>query len=214
MRHESRANPSPAWRRNLKEEKMRRTTMFVVCTLALALFAGYASAATTTPPADTLKVDYFSNANTAGASDGTVRITNPGTSGGNLCAAVYVYDQYQELSECCSCLTTPNGLLTLSVDTDLTSNPLTGVTLNTGTIRIIPTKVPASGVCPLPTYLNPTASLRAWTTHIQNVNFAVTETASQDATFSAAEQTALQSECYAVALIGSKKGVCSCGTGD
>jgi hypothetical protein len=215
MRHESRANPSPAWRRNLKEEKMRRTTMLVVCTLALALFAGYASAATTTPPADTLKVDYFSNANNGGASDGTVRITNPGTSGGNLCAAIFVYDSSQELSECCSCLVTPNGLRTLSVDTDLTSNPLTGKTLNTGSIRIVPSKVPASGVCPVPTYVSPTASLRAWATHIQNgPGFAVTETASQDATFSAAEQTILQSECYAISLDGSGTGICSCGTGD
>jgi hypothetical protein len=188
--------------------------MLVVCTLALALFAGYASAATTTPPADTLKVDYFSNANTAGAPDGTLRITNPGTSGGNLCAAIFVYDVYQELSECCSCLTTPNGLLTLSVNTDLTSNPLTGVTLSTGSIRVVSSKVPSSGVCTLPTYVSPTPALRAWTTHIQNVNFAVTETASQDATFSSAEQTILQSECYAIALDGSKKGVCSCGTGD
>src|ERR1700691_3116204 len=127
---------------------MRRTTMFVVCTLALALCAGYAAAATTTPPADTLKVDYFSGANTSGDTDGTVRITNPGTSGGNLCAAIYVYDSFQELSECCSCKVTPNGLLTLSVNTDLTSNPLTGVTLATGSIRIVSTKVLPSGLCP------------------------------------------------------------------
>jgi hypothetical protein len=192
---------------------MRRTTMFVVCTLALALFAGYASAAVTTPPADTLKVDYFSGANSGGP-DGTVRITNPGTSGGNLCAAIYVYDSFQELSECCSCKVTPNGLLTLSVNTDLTSNPLTGVTLATGSIRIVPTKVLPSGLCPaLPGTLVPTPTVRAWATHIQTGG-AITETASQDATFSAAEQTLLQSDCYAVTLVGSGKGKCTCGTGD
>jgi hypothetical protein len=193
---------------------MRRTTMFVVCTLALALCAGYAAAATTPPPADTLKVDYFSGANTSGNPDGTVRITNPGTSGGNLCAAIYVYDSFQELSECCSCKVTPNGLLTLSVDTNLTSNPLTGVTLTTGSIRIVASKVPANGVCPaLPDYVVPTPSVRAWATHIQ-AGGVITETASQDATFSAAEQNLLQGDCYAASLVGSGRGVCSCGTGD
>src|ERR1022692_4405882 len=104
---------------------MRRTIVLVVaCTLALTLCA----AAAPVEPADVLKVDYFANANTAGAPDGTLRITNPGTSGGNLCAAIYVFDSGEELSECCSCKTTPNGLKTLSVNTDLTSNPLTGVT--------------------------------------------------------------------------------------
>src|SRR5579884_2431461 len=56
---------------------------------------------------DLLKVNYFSNANTAGAPDGTVQITNPGSPTGNLCAQIYVSDPYQELSECCACLVTP-----------------------------------------------------------------------------------------------------------
>ncbi len=191
---------------------MRRTTMLVVCTLVLALCAGYA-AAQTTPPADSLKVDYFANANTAGAPDGTVRMSNPGTSGGNLCAAIFVVDSKQELSECCSCLLTPDGLRTLSVNTDLTSNPLTGVTLNTGTVKVI-SVAPKNGTCPLPTVFAPTAALRAWSTHIQNSNFAVTETASQDATLSNNEVSRLERECSAVQIDGSGKGICSCGTGD
>jgi len=192
---------------------MRRTTMLVVCLLAMALSAGYAVAATT-PPADTLKVDYFANANTAGAPDGTVRITNPGTAAvGNLCAAIYVFDSSQELTECCSCLVTPDGLRTLSVNTDLTGNPLTGVTLNTGLVKIVPTPTVA-GTCPVPRSLAPTASIRSWGTHIQNSNFAVTETASQDATLSSNEVSRLQGQCYAIILDGSGKGICSCGTGD
>jgi len=191
---------------------MTRITVLVVCTLAVALCAGSAMAVTT-PPADTLKVDYFANANTAGAPDGTVRIDNPGTSGGNLCAAIYVFDVYQEMSECCSCLVTPDGLRTLSVNTDLTSNPLTGVTLNTGVIKIVSTRANGT-ICPAPTSLTPTAAVRSWATHIQNSNFTITETASQDATFSATEQVGLQNECHAIHLDGSNAGICSCGTGD
>jgi hypothetical protein len=193
---------------------MGRTTIFAACALSLILCAGYA-AAQTTPGPDTLKVDYFSNANTASAPDGNLQITNPGTSGGNLCAAIFVFDSAQELSECCSCLVTPNGLRTLSVNTDLTKNPLTGVTLNTGSIRIV-SAATVSGTCPLPTpgKVTPTAAVRAWTTHIQNSNFAITETPSQDATFGSTESTKIVNECYAIKLDGSGSGVCTCGTGD
>ena len=196
---------------------MRRTTMLVVCTLALALCAGYAAASTTPPPADTLKVDYFSNANTAGAPGGTLRIVNPGTYvSGGICAAIYVFDSFQEMSECCSCPLSPDSLRTLSVNGDLTANPLTGVILSTGAIKIVstPETSPNSGVCAFPTHLSPTAGIRAWVTHIQNSNFAVTETASQDATFSYGEQVRLQGECYAIQLDGSGKGTCTCGVGD
>jgi hypothetical protein len=203
---------------------MRRTTLFVACTLVLALCAGYAAASTTPPPTDSLKVDYFSNANTAGAPDGTVRITNPGTAtvvvsgdstsgSNNVCADIFVFDPNQELSECCSCLNTPDGLATLSVNTDLTGNPLTGVTLTTGLIKIV-SSPPVGGVCPLPTRFVPEAALRAWATHIQNSNFAITEGASQDATLSAAEVTRLQNECSAIKADGSGHGICTCGSGE
>jgi hypothetical protein len=191
---------------------MRRTTMLVVCTLAVALCAGSAFAVTT-PPADTLKVDYFANANTAGAPDGTVRITNPGTAAGNVCASIFVFDPYQELSECCSCLQTPDGLGTLSINTDLTKNPLTGVTLSTGLIKVVST-VPVGGLCPLPTVVNSTPAIRAWVTHVQNGTFAITETASSDATLSANEVISLQRECTAIKLDGSGRGICTCGSGD
>jgi len=188
---------------------MKKIMMIVVCTLALALCTASAFA-----QADTLKQDYFANANTAGAPDGTLRLSNPGTyASGNICASIFVFDADQELSECCSCLQTPDGLGTLSVDTDLTSNPLTGVILTTGKIAIVST-TPINGTCPLPTSVYATPAIRAWATHIQNGNFAITETASQDATLSAGEARNLGSQCYAVQLIGSGHGVCTCGTGD
>jgi len=195
---------------------MRRTTLFVLCTLVVALCvpAMWAQApGTAAPPADTLKVEYFSNANTGGAADATVRVTNPGTAPGNVCANIFVFDSEQELTECCSCFLSPDGLRTLSVNTDLTANPLTGVVLNTGLVKLVSTTLTA-GVCPLPTKINPTPAIRAWGTHIQNGGFAVTETSSQDATLSAGEVTRLQAECTAVKIAGSGHGICSCGSGD
>ena len=188
-----------------------RTTVLVVCTLALAFCT--VSAWAVGPPADTLKVEYFSNANTAGAPDATVRLTNPGTAGGNICASIYVFDSQQEMSECCSCLLSPDGLRTLSVNGDLTSNPLTGVVLNTGLVKVVSTAT-VSGGCPLPTNITPTPAVRAWATHIENTGFAVTETNAQDATLSSGEVTRLNRQCSAIQLDGSGKGICSCGSGD
>ena len=189
-----------------------RTTVLVACTLALAMCTS-AWAGTPTPPSDTYKVDYFSNANTAGAPDATVRLDNPGTSGGNICAAIYVFDSAQEMSECCSCLLTPDGLRTLSVNGDLTSNPLTGTTLNTGVIKLVSTVDP--GACPAyPFSFTPTPALRGWVTHIENNTFAVTETNAADATLSSNEVSRLQAQCKAIWLDGSGKGQCSCGSGD
>jgi hypothetical protein len=192
---------------------MYKTALLLACALIVLLFAAPVWAQTT-PPADSLKVDYFSGANTAGAPDGTVRIDNPGIyTNGNVCASIFVFDPYQELSECCSCLITPDGLRTLSIDKDVTDNPLTGVTLETGVVKIVST-IPVKGACPLPTAVNATPALRAWVTHIQATTFAVTETASQDATLSPNEVTRLARECTAVSIVGSGKGVCTCGTGD
>jgi len=200
---------------------MRR--MFVaVCVVAVFTISAWAAQGPLNAPpvngiTDVLKVDYFANANTSGAPDGTVRITSPGTAAGNICAYIFVFDPYQEMSECCGCLNTPDGLATLSINSDLTSNPLTGVTLTTGLIKILSVS-PIGNACPLPgqstgvDVIEP--AIRAWTTHIQNSNFAITETASPDATLSAGEVARLRNECNAIVLDGSGKGICSCGSGD
>lgn len=91
---------------------------------------------------DTFKVNYFSNIGT-GLAPSQVRMTNVGTSGGDICADIYVFDPNQELQECCSCRLTPDGLLTLSIGPlggDIAANPLTGddPPLLNGLIEIVP----------------------------------------------------------------------------
>jgi hypothetical protein len=56
---------------------------------------------------------------------------------GALCAMIYVFTSDQQLSQCCGCPVTPNGLLTLSVTHDLTDNPLTGVFPERGVIKLV-----------------------------------------------------------------------------
>ena len=64
---------------------------------------------------DFFKINYFANNGVAGAPDATVRIDNPGSDAvtesgvngegvSNLCAMIYVFDNDQQLSECCGCL--------------------------------------------------------------------------------------------------------------
>ena len=181
-----------------------------VCTLIVALCGAYASAQNNPFP-DTLKVDYFQNA--FGSTDQTVQITNPGTAGGSLCAAIFVFDVNQEMRECCDCYVSPDGLRTLSVDKDLLGNPLTEPAPTAGAIKIV-SQWTSGGSCPqYPFSLRPTASVRAWATHLQN-NGTLTETASQDATLSGAEEQRLDAECYGIFLVGSGHGLCTCGTGD
>jgi len=184
--------------------------LVVVCTIvaSLLLVTGAAMAAEKPAVADTLKVDYFSNANTSGAPDGTVHIVNPGTTYETLCADIYVFDDSQEMSECCSCSLSPNSIRTISVNTDLTSNPLTGKILSHGALKVV------SSTCGDPAKIAATPTLRSWATHIQNSNFSITEGESQDAGLSSGETAALDKECSAIELDGSGSGICTCGTGD
>jgi len=172
--------------------------------------AGVASAQT-----DVYKINYFSN-NVAAAPDATVRISNPGLTYGNLCAMVYVFDSDQQLTECCGCVETHNGLRTISVRSNLTSNPLTGVVSRAGVIKVVSAAVNNSP-CDPTSNVKPTANLRAWVTHIQNpvgTAFPITETESSDSTLGATELANLQAQCAFIGILGSGHGICSCGSGD
>ena len=179
-------------------------------------------------------VTYFSNAHTTGAPDATVRIINDGDQstgtgecigaacGGNLWADIYVFDDSQELQECCSCEITADGLLSESVNLNLTSNTLTGRVPTRGVIKVIsdPTGCAYDPV-PLP-------GLRAWSTHIQATSvifaagkvpvekspFYVSETRMADSNLSADELERLGALCSFDVTLGSGSGVCSCNLED
>jgi len=183
--------------------------VLVIALVVLVLGTGAAMAQ------DVFKVNYFANANTAGAPDATVRLDNPGLTYGNLCAMIYVFDRDEQLTECCGCVESHNDLRTLSVNGDLTSNPLTGRKSTTGVIKVVSAAVNNSP-CDPTTNVTPTANLRVWATHIQNkvgTAYPITETESSDSTLGATELANLQAQCSFVAILGSGQGVCSCGSG-
>ena len=77
-------------------------------------------------PIDAFYVNYFANAQLGTASqDDIVRIidTNVSELTPPLCAMVYVFDEFQEMQECCGCPLSAGARLDLSVD-GLTSNPV------------------------------------------------------------------------------------------
>jgi len=56
---------------------------------------------------------------------------------GDLCANIYVFDDDQEMQECCSCPLTADSVKTISVINDLTSNPQFSSPLGVGVIKIV-----------------------------------------------------------------------------
>jgi len=199
--------------------------MLTVCLIALSLgLLGVCASAQITQ--DFAKINYFSNNGVSGAPDATVRIDNPGSptdtsddddSGAvNLCAQIYVFDNDQQLTECCGCLVTPDGLRTLSVSKDLTKNPLTGVVSNNGVIEIISTFPNGSPCDPTTTDFEVVPTTRAWATHIQNKigsAYPITETDFSNITITEAFEFTIE-ECAFAHRLGSGQGVCTCGTGD
>jgi hypothetical protein len=215
---------------------MLRTNASKLCGLvlvgvALMLMSGIASAQL---PADTYFVSYFSNAHNEGGIDARVRMDNPGVANGaNLCADVYVFDNDEELQECCGCALSPNDMRMFSIDKNLTNNPPGREKLTTGVIKVISSAPnpnsrwrcdPTGGnTLSNPTNDNivPTPTIRAWATHLQTpfttdgrTNAIVTtEEEFAESTLGTTELNTLQELCFGLLLNGSGRGLCSCGTG-
>jgi trimeric autotransporter adhesin len=165
-----------------------------------------------------MTVSYFNlkNAQTSGV-DGTIQFVNPGTTTAeDLCAMIYVFDSSQEMNECCGCLISDSGLITLSLINDLTANTLTGVRPVSGTIEMIASTPATGGVCNAgsPT---PSGIILGWETNVQvgaGAAYNMTETPMAFAQLTSTEQQVLASDCAMMQTLGSGAGACTCGTGD
>jgi hypothetical protein len=164
-----------------------------------------------------IAVNYFDRASAAKAgTDSTIRLTNPGLTPESLCAMVYVFDQNQELNECCGCPVSDSGLRTLSLTLDLTANPLTGQKPPNGVIKVLPSDIVQNPVCD-PGNISPTGVILGWGSNVQLApggTFQTTETKFEMAPLSDGEASSLAAQCNFVKRLGSGAGICSCGTGD
>jgi hypothetical protein len=169
---------------------------------------------------------YYS-ANQANAPDATLRIINdgffqpPAPFTPNLYAAIYVFDDSEELTQCCNCLVTPDGVLSESVKLNLTANPIRNIVNTRGVIKVISSFTPDVNGAEFP---RPAVGLRVWMTHIQGTKvtlspgqqvnptvagpFFVTETEAAHSNLTPSEQTLLENLCMYDRLLSGKP--CTC----
>jgi len=207
---------------------MKKLGLLLLPILAITLMLGGNAFAQNVGDNSYYFVTYYSNANTSGAPDETLRIVNDGdfrSEGGPLWAAIYVFDDSQEMRSCCSCYISQDGLLSESVNKELTANEFTGRgQIARGVIKVL------SAVSGDPAYLDDVdPGLRGWMTHIQattttfpapgpgnDVNavekgpWLVTEDALADSNLSDSEFSNLQTTCSYGLTIGSGYGLCPC----
>ena len=218
---------------------MKKLGLLLLPILAITLmlggnaFAQYLPTGTPIGDGSVYFVTYYSNANTSGAPDGTLRIVNDGSEAtmapegvenGTLWAAIYVFDDSQELRSCCACVITSDGLLSESVNKELTANEFTGRgQIARGVIKVI------SSTSSDPTNPRPFPGLRAWATHIQATTttfpapgpgnavnavekgpWFVTEDALADSNLTQLEDSNLGTLCSYGLTIGSGYGTCPC----
>ena len=181
---------------------------FLMLTLAIALMLGGTALA---QDLDSYFVTYYSN-NVTAAPDETVRVINDGFTEATIYADFYVFDDSEELTECCSCAVTPDGLLSESVIKNLTANPLTGIKPTRGVIKVIASTAPgAASAFNGTTGVNPTPGLHGWATHAQKLasGYALTEGELADGDLSGSEETLLEELCMFDGLLSGKQCTCT-----
>ena len=184
---------------------------FLLLVLVVAMMLGGNALAQNVGDNSVYFTTYFSNANTTGAPAAVVRIVNDGDTESDLWADIYVFDDSEELTECCSCDITADGLLSERVNEDLTAKPITGIKPTRGVIKLISSSVPGAAAAPGTSVVVPTAGLRAWGTHVQKsgARYDVTETMFADSNLAASELVLLQELCYFDAKLSGKTCYCT-----
>jgi len=205
---------------------MKKLGLLLLPMLAITLMLGGNAFAQNVGDDTVYFVTYFSNANTSGAPDQTVRIINDGSEVPfgveTMWAHIYVFDDSQEMISCCACQVTTDGLLSESVNKELTSDTFTGRgEISRGVIKVLssPFNDPTVNDKVLP-------GLRGWMTHVQATSttfssglksnavekgpWFVTEDPLADSNLSQTEENNLGALCSYGLTLGSGYGACPC----
>jgi hypothetical protein len=201
---------------------MRRTFVFSVLPVVLLLVAiAPLSWSQSECPSDencysdVYQVMFFDNFFNTSGIDQVVRIVNPGMQGspispteGNVCAAIYVFDDKQHMEECCACPLSANDYLQLSLRNNLLRRSVTKTTR--GVIKIVSED---AGACS-PLTIKPTPNLRASMEHLELTTPSFTsptatpllsDTPFEESDLSAFEIRSLESRCGKL-----KNNTCTC----
>jgi hypothetical protein len=136
-----------------------------------------------------------------------------GSTTGNICVNVYAFDPGEELISCCSCLVTPDQVVNLGVNRDLTSKTLTGVVPNSVTVKLL-SVFAGTGNCNNSAGTNPALipGLAAWGTTLHATptgSYDTTETAFTPSSLSVAELASAVGRCATIIGNASGFGICS-----
>jgi hypothetical protein len=172
-------------------------------------------------PPDALQVRYAVRLNLG---DSFINITNAGTQNTatgaltNICANVYAFTPDEYMLACCSCVVTPDALVSLSVQRDLIPNTLS---LSNPTMVVVKL-VASTGTCNAARVspANLATGMAAWGTTLhtltvgQSTTSVLTETPFVSRGLSAADLTHLTGYCGFIQANGSGFGICrSCRQG-
>jgi hypothetical protein len=146
----------------------------------------------------------------------------------NLCANIFVFNDVQEMMECCSCSLTANSLLTISVINDLTADPANpSEPLTAGVIKIVGSPTCAAAA-PVTTVAQ---GLHAWINHTETMasnqgGFTptpwgfITSTSVEEFAHSPLDTGELAylnagcAEIHSLSILSMNPGICTCGRGD
>ena len=171
-----------------------------------------------------------------GLGESYINIVNTGAAGapllgpglgaqvGNLCVNVYAFDPGEELISCCSCYVTPDQVVNLGVNRDLTAKTLTGVIPSSVTVKLLATLAGADGTGGAASCKNSAAlaiatptvlgnGMAAWGTTLHAApggGVSTTETPFTPTTIlGGADITSLANRCSAIIGNASTFGICS-----
>jgi hypothetical protein len=148
------------------------------------------------------------------AADNILRLENPTSANGNLCAMIYVFNSDESMGECCGCLLTPNQLLQDSVKSVLGSGwGFAGGAPSHGVIQVVSALPNLSQQCPVQQAYTTTPKLNGWVTHAQAIGtlMSLTEVPLTDNGIpDTTEASSLITTCAAILGNGSGSGHCNC----
>ena len=177
---------------------------------------------------------YGGQFHSGGTGDALLRIVDAGNAAGgleayntpNLCANIFVFNDTQEMMECCSCALTANSLLTISVINDLTKDPANPTeSMSAGVIKIVGSPTCAPG--PVTTVAE---GLHAWINHTESMasnqgGFTppygfISSTSVEEFAHSPIDTGELAylnagcAEIHSLSILREHPGICTCGAGD
>jgi len=181
------------------------------------VLSGVARANTPTPTpkvsvTNTYSDDYYSNAQVSGVADGTMRIVDDTTN--NLCALIFVFNSSEQLEECCGCPFTPDQENTLSVNTDLTANPVDPAVFTADGSVVMVSSNAGYPTCDPRKAAGAKAELHGWLTHPQTGDFLTEDEFTVPSVPSAATISSLTAACAALDSVASGTAFCNCGVSD